>query len=641
MNISKTAISIAIASILTGCNGGGSGSSSDSSSTNNSNTEPTPAARIVVPVDSAFTAMFRTSIDHNTSIEEQRERKSRTVSYFEGTLTATNITTGDSQSFDWPVTVNENGQVTSEKTVTIEPGNYNFNLVVSKGSQQYTAILNDQLIEDEGEYRLNMDISPIVGDTIVNIDEITTLSRLKLEFPPEELGAIAAPQIGLIIDGVEHIYQINTATGMADIVLNLEEGVHTYDVNLYNGNNLIARSKIGQQSVDLVQGDDLIIELISLQADITVDFSDLPNPRFVFNIPEEVVEHIGDVNNLQLLARITDGEQVQEAILNIQQEDGRYFAEHIFEETENNDITAYIEFLDITSGTAETISSCADSITVFDVNTMSCGIELTKDYVIGGNLLATLSINVLNSSGVAQDNAEVYINSNLVGVTGNNFATSGFIKTHVKAGELHTATARKDNLSDTYTITPTALSINNFDLILSSENTDTAGGPSVSDPGDSNCLTVEVGEPCILDGDDVFYAGRGDNGLRLYFDDTNESGTYSQADENTVPVALSRTDGLSNTIALASAYQGHAANVCVNKGPGWYLPSVNESQIALQALGGIVAAQIMYVTDGRPYVSSTELDNTMGSMWSPWWSTERQIEKHDPIYLLRCMKSTN
>lgn len=469
MELSKTLLAMTIAATLTGCNGGGSGSSSDSTSTDNSNTTPTPAARVVVPVDSAFTAMFKASIDHNTTLESasaQRERKARTVSYFEGTLTATNVATGESESFDWPVTADDAGQVTSEKTVTIEPGTYNFSLMVSRGSQQYTALLNDYLIEDEGEYRLNMDISPVIGDTIVNVDEITTLSRLKLEFPPEELVSVDAPQIGFVVNGVEQIYQINTTTGIADITLNLEEGAHTYDVNLYNGNNLIARSRLGEQTVDLVQGDDLIVELISLQADITVDFSDLPNPRFIFNVPQEVVDHVGDINNLNLLARISDGEHVQEVTLTIQEEDGRYFAEHIFEETENNDITAYVEFLDLTTGTAETIASCADSITVFDINTMTCGIELSKDYVIGGNLLATLSINVLNQQKVAEAGATVFLDSKLIGITGENFGTPGFIKTHVKAGEEHTVLAVKGELSDMKTLTPTALEINNFDLIL-------------------------------------------------------------------------------------------------------------------------------------------------------------------------------
>ncbi|MBB1489447.1 hypothetical protein, partial [Oceanospirillum sediminis] len=61
----------------------------------------------------------------------------------------------------------------------------------------------------------------------------------------------------------------------------------------------------------------------------------------------------------------------------------------------------------------------------------------------------------------------VFVNGDLVGVTGSNFGTDGFIKTHVKAGEEYAAMAVKSGLSDTEIITPKAMGINNFDLILS------------------------------------------------------------------------------------------------------------------------------------------------------------------------------
>ena len=463
------ALSAAITAAITGCN---SGSSSDNSS--NNTPAPTPAARVSVPVTASFTATYKSQVDHNqvtaNSNKNTPKPQARELTYYEGTLTATNTTTGESENFDWPVTADETGKVTSEKTVTVEPGTYDFTLVVTKGSQQYTSVMTGEVIEDQGEYRLNMDIFPVVGNTIINIDSVKNLSRLQLSFPANELANIGTPQIGLIIDGVETIYELNKENGLADVVLNLPEGTHAYDVNLYDANTLIGRSKLGEQNLDLVEGDDLNIDIISLQADITVDFGDGQQPKFIVNIPEEVITDVGDMNNLKLLVRITDGDSegdpVQEATLDVQQDGERYYVEHIFDETTNNDISTYIEFLDMTSGSAETIATCSDSVTVHTTNTMSCGVGIPKDYIIGGNLLATLAINVLDTNKVAQSGASVYLNNTLVGVTGSNFGTGGFIKAHVTAGELYTAVAKKDELEGTHELTPNSLSINNFDIIL-------------------------------------------------------------------------------------------------------------------------------------------------------------------------------
>lgn len=465
-NTPKIFVPLALAAAIAGCNGG---SSSDTSETNAS---PTPVARTPVSLQPTFTATFKANVDHNANVNNAQNAQANKVmamSYYEGSLTALNTTTGITETFDWPVTADETGKVVSEKTVTVEPGTYDFTLVVTKGSQQYTSVLTGEVIEDQREYRLNMDIFPVVGDTIINIDSVKNLSRLQFEFPANELASINAPQIGLVIDGIETIYELNTDTGIADIILNLPEGTHTYNVNLYDGNILIGRSKLGDQSLDLVQGDDLNIDIPSLQADITIDFGDnTQQPRFIINIPEDVVTNVGDISNLNLLVRITDGDQTQEVTLAVQEQDGQYFVEHIFDDITNEKVSTYIEFLDLTSGTAETIATCADSddVVVHETNEMSCGIGIPKDYVIGGNLLATLSINVLDENKVAQASAEVFVDNELVGITGNNFGTPGFIKTYVKAGEVHTAVAKKDGLEDSHTLTPDPLSINNFDLIL-------------------------------------------------------------------------------------------------------------------------------------------------------------------------------
>ena len=580
MQFSKTLISLSIVAALAGCNGG---SSSDSSSSDT--TTPTPVARVSVPVAASFTAMYKSQVDHNqataTANKNNPKRQARELSYFEGTLTATNTITGESENFDWPVTADETGKVTSEKTVTVEPGTYDFTLVVTKGSQQYTSVLTGEVIEDQGEYRLNMDIFPVVGDTIINIDSVKNFSRLQLEFPANQLTNISAPQIGLVIDGVETIYELNKENGLAEIVLNLPEGSHSYDVNLYDGNTLIGRSKLGTQNLDLVQGDDLNIDLISLQADITIDFGDnSQQPRFIVNIPEEIVTDIGDMNNLKLLVRITDGDSegdpVQEATLDVQQDGDRYYVEHLFDETTNNDISTYIEFLDMTSGSAETIATCSDSVTVYTTNTMSCGVGIPKDYVIGGNLLATLSINVLNDLNVAQPGVSIYVDNVLAGVTGNNFGTEGFIKAHVKAGEEHTIRAEKDNLQVTHTMTPQALDIYNLDLILS-QPVLVADGQTCRDILDSGKGSTSGVYTLDVDGTGPI------GSFETYCDMETKGGGWTLVQNRSYQVPLETTFNLNNPIAIPGSEQRNLDSVGAISDQAWqHLHQLSESTGELQ-----------------------------------------------------------
>lgn len=610
MQFSKTLLSLTIVAALTGCNGG---SSSESSS--NSNQTPTPVARVSVPVTASFTATYKSKIDHNQVTANANKNASkpqaRELTYYEGTLTATNTTTGESENFDWPVTADETGKVTSEKTVTVEPGTYDFTLVVTKGSQQYTSVMTGEVIEDQGEYRLNMDIFPVVGDTIINIDSVKNLSRLQLSFPASELASIGTPQIGLVIDGVETIYELNKESGLADIVLNLPEGTHTYDVNLYDANTLIGRSKLGEQNLDLVEGDDLNIDIISLQADITVDFGDGQQPKFIVNIPEEVITDVGDMNNLKLLVRINDGDSegapVQEATLDVQQDGERYYVEHIFDETTNNDISTYIEFLDMTSGSAETIATCSDSVTVQTTNTMSCGVGLPKDYVIGGNLLATLAINVLDTNNVAQSGANVYLNNTLVGITGSNFGTGGFIKAHVTAGELYTARAEKDGLEGTHELTPNSLSINNFDIILEGQ------APVVSG---TTCKTILAADGTSASGVytvDVDGAGPLDS-FETWCDMETKGGGWTLVQNRQDSVVMETTTNLTGPIVDDGDTNAYSDRVGAISDATWNHLKTTSSEVQVYSAYANLAPYYFYTTiehiQELPYFCVSWDDNT-------------------------------
>ncbi len=469
-DISKKSLPLVLASAvtaaLTGCGGGGS----DAVDT----PEPTPqpeVSKVEVPIDSTFAALLMGRVDHNAQdgqsldVDESQPTPAIGPEYYSASLTAVNTVTGEEQIFDWPLMVNEEGMTGSQKTVSIEPGIYNFSLSVDKGSSQYVAMLTEYVITDETEERLDMTLEPVIGDTIVDI--IMSQAQLSLNYPTSELVSIDAPQIGVVIDGVEHVFAINTATGIADVLLNIPAGPRDYDIKLYNGDILIGRSSVGPQSTDILAGDTLKIDIIKLQADITVDVDGLEDSaRIIFNIPQEVIDRVTDINDLNVHAKLVDanGEFYDDPLTVQQNSDGTYYAEYLLNHTPEDPLTADLSFLDSSSGTSESFASCTKVITVGAVNTMNCGVE--QEYSFNGNLLATLSINVLDELKVAQSGAKVYVNGELQGITGSFFGTEGFLKVFVKPEESHLVRAEKDGLEDTKTLTPAALSINNFDLTL-------------------------------------------------------------------------------------------------------------------------------------------------------------------------------
>ncbi len=488
----------AVTAALTACGGGGG---SDSAEIETPAPQPS-VSKIDVPVDSVFAALLKGRVDHNAPEAQasdpevgESQPTASAVTYYDATLVAQNTVTGEEFSFEWPMVVDEAGMAASQKTVTLDPATYNFTLSVIRADQQYIGMLAEYVISDTDEVRLPMELEPVIGETIVDIEAVMTPSQLSLEYPPEELVAIDEPTIGVVIDGEEHFFAVNKDTGIADVLLSIPGGEHSYDVRFYNGSILIGRSEVGEQTLDLsVEGTIFDIDIISLQADVTVETTEFNEPFFTFNIPQEVIDHIGDINMVNLNVRLVDGdagsEPQDEQLIVQQRENGTYYAQHLFNNDLTLPVTAYLTFLDLTSGTPTEFSACDGTITIAATNTVGvCEVGIPEEYAFSGNLLATLSINVLDQNGEAQSGAEVFIDGVSAGITGSNFGTVGFLKKHEIAGVVRVS-ASKGELSDSEDVVSTALGINSITLVLD----------SIPDPLGKTCKAIKGTDPEAVSG---------------------------------------------------------------------------------------------------------------------------------------------
>jgi hypothetical protein len=100
----------------------------------------------------------------------------------------------------WYATVDENlFTITSNKTIALEPGTYNFKLTLTKGDHAYFGETINQTI-GEGDNALNITLNPVIGDTGVGIN-LTQLTNLTFNYADVQYADISAPKLGYILDG--------------------------------------------------------------------------------------------------------------------------------------------------------------------------------------------------------------------------------------------------------------------------------------------------------------------------------------------------------------------------------------------------------------------------------------------------------
>ncbi len=365
---------------------------------------------------------------------------------YDGEMEATNLLTSEKQIFDWPVTQNidsaGNVETISHRALTLKPGHYDFVLVLTSkelGAQQYVAkALGKEIVNGENP-EINFVLSPNMGESINDFEQIKYLSTLKFSWPSESLAKLANPQFGLSINkGDEAIYAINKQTGMVEVTLHVVPGQYQLEVYLYDGDLMVGENAKEDNWLNLIEGEDLQIDIISLQADISIDLDPLQNRgNFTFIVPKAVVDEVGEAAGLGLIVRISDGNDVQEKMLSVFDENGVYVARGMFNVPAKEIITTYLAFHRMRHEESlfsePPIASCNTRITISETQTLACNLELKRESMISSRILGTLMLSVVDENNQSAMGAQVYLNGKLIGLTGEVYST-GSIKTHQIAG---------------------------------------------------------------------------------------------------------------------------------------------------------------------------------------------------------------
>ncbi|MCP1674313.1 hypothetical protein J2T57_001415 [Natronocella acetinitrilica] len=109
------------------------------------------------------------------------------------------------------------------------------------------------------------------------------------------------------------------------------------------------------------------------------------------------------------------------------------------------------------------------------------------------------------------------------------------------------------------------------------------GDEGPGDDGSLACAEIDIGETCVLDGAEVFYAGDS-QGRRLFFATAGEGTLAWRTTNNNTPGTDGTADGLLNTEAmlfhsLTAGTIHPAAQACRARGEEWFLPAREQIQL--------------------------------------------------------------
>ncbi|MCG8336289.1 MAG: hypothetical protein MJE63_17415 [Proteobacteria bacterium] len=398
-------------SLIAGCSGegGGGGSQGD--------------AEQMTTLSINMSAIFKSSEEGVGSMGANSFFAMFTASdVYTGELQVTNTATMVRETYVWSIYVDDDTfDVQSNRQLVLTPGNYEFSLLVSKGNQQYAGSVVTDIMD--GSNSVPLTLSPIIGDTLMDVSLLSTLLDFKFSYNPTELSGIVAPQMGIILDstGDEQIFALNPATGISDQYINLPQGNYPIQLKLYDGSLQIGKSKDNPGGVDVIVGQQIVINIIPLYGEMLITLSEEGGQAsFYFTIPSEVVDEVGGLSDLDVIFKsVGPGNPLQETALNVEASGDTFIADVILNDFQHGAIDFSLEFFDHTD--SEMVATCNVSSAIHsNVRNLVCGVDLHKRSIITGNLLGVIGVFVEDDTYFHVAGASISENGNLLGITDSN-----------------------------------------------------------------------------------------------------------------------------------------------------------------------------------------------------------------------------
>lgn len=390
-----------------------------------------------------------------------------------GTMEIENLDTSSIETVPWSVNLDKNdlNNIQSLKSLQLTPANYNFTLVLGQNDQQYVGSVV-HTIEDGVESIIAMTIRPVIGEGQINTSVVSELIDFRFNYTAADIAnaGLADPSIGITIDnGVEQIFRLDPAIGLSDFMsLNLIPGNYDFNLRLFDGGIQVGKSVETQgSSVSVSAGFDVSLDIVPLSGEFSMSLTvDGGDADINITVPSDVVEEAGDLSNLETILSVVGPENaLQETFLTFTQDGSAYSATTTLTDIFFGDVNFELEFNDLANGT--TIGGCVDGVTISNAPVaVECQLALRRTSLASGSILSSVGVNVFDLSGQPVSGAIVSVDGQDVGITNSAaFSAPGYTKLLLAPGR-HQVAARLGNSTGDLTYNATALSVDNFDLVI-------------------------------------------------------------------------------------------------------------------------------------------------------------------------------
>ena len=416
----------------------------------------------------------------NALIQKTRSARSASLNdLYTGSMEVTNLADNSVQVFEWNVYLEDpsgNGPfvATSNKTISLVPGDYSFNLTLQQGSFTYLGSVIDT-IEDNDTDIVGLTIKPVLGLSSTDTNIADRVAEFSFNFPQAELLAVGATHLNVTINsGVTTIFELNTATGVfsenASIWQVIEAGNQTIELELLKDGMSIAHSTNAQEAQTIAYGQGITMDLVPMVGQIAFSIDESGNnATFGFTVPAEIINEAGGVENLDVRFQLSSNKNNTDQLLDQLTVDGNGDGNVSVTLTDFHYDTMNLALTFIDNTVVENIASC--TTVAVDLNnqdnTYNCSVSLRRRAEISGSLLTNVALNVYDQDGQPATNASVYMDDVFVGITGSaaQFST-GYLNLFSTAGQ-HTLSADNGSLSGETALDLQPLSVNNVDLTIS------------------------------------------------------------------------------------------------------------------------------------------------------------------------------
>ena len=353
---------------------------------------------------------------------------------FTGTMDVQPIGGGTAMSIPWSVYLDqETFLVQSNNAITLEAGDYDFSLIVSKSGVQYAGTA--QATVAQGSNNFAMTLTPVVGEQNISATHsdsslLSTLTRYEIEY----LDAAPHQELGVSINGApEQLISFTQIIDPVGFYLDLDAGLQQITLNLYDGPNLIGTSKTLQENQTVVAGQTINMDIVPIAGVAEFTMSEGGGTAdVIMNIPPSIISEVGDELNLAgTLSLIGDTNSIIATPFTVSAGNANF----TLSDVQYGDATLSLQFIEIDTG--DVVAVCADSVTLSsNTNFLSCDFNVRARALLEGQLLSYVGLTVLTFDGEPANGATIRDeNANVIGITGTSeFGTPGFVNLELPQG---------------------------------------------------------------------------------------------------------------------------------------------------------------------------------------------------------------